>query len=57
MSMKDTHTISHGNPILVTFDTKGEPLDLEDLASVSLFVSGRQAGEFLLRMQDWRLIR
>ncbi|SFL96115.1 hypothetical protein SAMN04487868_11786 [Marinobacter salarius] len=55
--MKDTYTISRGNPILVTFDTKGEPLDLEDLASVSLFVSGRQAGEFLLRMQDWRLIR
>ncbi|WP_286222693.1 CIA30 family protein [Marinobacter apostichopi] len=34
-----------------------EPLNLEHLASVSLFVSGRQAGEFRLRMQDWRLIR
>lgn len=37
--------------------TDAEPLDLEHLASVSLFVSGRQAGEFRLRMQDWRLIR
>ena len=32
-------------------------LNLSHLASVSLFVSGRQAGEFQLRMQDWRLIR
>ena len=55
--MKDTHTISHGNPILVTFDTQAEPLILEYLASVSLFVSGRQVGEFQLRMQDWRLIQ
>ena len=37
--------------------TDAEPLDLEHLASVSLFVSGRQVGEFRLRMQDWRLIR
>ena len=37
--------------------TDAEPLDLEHLASVSLFVSGRQAGEFHLRMQDWRLIQ
>ncbi len=32
-------------------------LNLSYLASVSLFVSGRQAGEFQLKMQDWRLIR
>lgn len=37
--------------------TDAEPLNLEHLASVSLFVSGRQAGDFQLRMQDWRLIR
>jgi hypothetical protein len=37
--------------------TDAEPLDLAHLASVSLFVSGRQAGEFQLKMQDWRLIR
>jgi len=37
--------------------TDAEPLNLAHLASVSLFVSGRQAGEFQLRMQDWRLIR
>ncbi|KMQ74296.1 CIA30 family protein [Marinobacter subterrani] len=37
--------------------TDAEPLDLEHLASVSLFVSGRQAGEFQLKMQDWRLTR
>lgn len=37
--------------------TDAEPLDLEHIASVSLFVSGRQAGEFQLRMQDWRLIQ
>ena len=37
--------------------TDAEPLNLENLASVSLFVSGRQAGEFQLRMQVWRLIR
>lgn len=35
--------------------TDAEPLNLEHLASVSLFVSGRQAGEFQLRMQDWVL--
>ena len=35
--------------------TDAEPLNLEHLASVSLFVSGRQAGEFRLRMQDWIL--
>ncbi|KPQ30010.1 MAG: Complex I intermediate-associated protein 30 (CIA30) [Marinobacter excellens HL-55] len=35
--------------------TDAGPLDLEHLASVSLFVSGRQVGEFRLRMQDWRL--
>lgn len=33
------------------------PLDTRNLASVSLFVSGRQAGEFRLVMQDWRLFR
>lgn len=33
------------------------PLDTRNLASVSLFVSGRQAGEFKLIMQDWRLFR
>lgn len=32
-----------------------EPLDLRHLASVSLFVSGGQAGEFHLRMQNWVL--
>ncbi len=32
-----------------------EPLKTTQLASVSLFVSGRQAGEFELRMQDWVL--
>ena len=37
--------------------TDAEPLNLEHLASVSLFVSGRQVGEFQLKMQDWRLIR
>ncbi|ADP97353.1 CIA30 family protein [Marinobacter adhaerens] len=30
-------------------------LNLSYLASVSLFVSGRQAGEFQLKMQDWVL--
>ncbi|ODM24738.1 NADH:ubiquinone oxidoreductase [Marinobacter adhaerens] len=35
----------------------GGPLDTRNLASVSLFVSGRQAGEFKLIMQDWRLFR
>ncbi|AOY87807.1 CIA30 family protein [Marinobacter salinus] len=34
-----------------------EPMNLAHLASVSLFVSGRQVGEFQLRMQDWRLIQ
>jgi len=37
--------------------TDAEPLDLEHLASVSLFVSGRQVGEFQLKMQDWRLMQ
>jgi len=32
------------------------PLDVHQIASLSLFVSGRQAGEFLLRMGDWRLL-
>ncbi|MDX1817837.1 MAG: CIA30 family protein [Marinobacter sp.] len=35
--------------------TDVEPLDLVNLASVSLFVSGRQVGEFRLKMQDWVL--
>jgi hypothetical protein len=35
--------------------TDVEPLDVEHLASVSLFVSGRQVGEFRLMMQDWVL--
>ncbi|WP_036198065.1 CIA30 family protein [Marinobacter sp. HL-58] len=35
--------------------TDAEPLKTGLLASVSLFVSGRQAGEFELRMQDWVL--
>ncbi|MBW7469727.1 CIA30 family protein [Marinobacter sp. F4218] len=35
--------------------TDVEPLNLEHLASVSLFVSGRQVGEFRLRIQDWVL--
>lgn len=30
-------------------------LNLSHLASVSLFVSGRQVGEFQLKMQDWAL--
>ena len=33
------------------------PLETGNLASVSLFVSGRQAGEFQLIMQNWRLFR
>lgn len=37
--------------------TDAGPLDTRNLASVSLFVSGRQAGEFKLIMQDWRLFR
>ncbi|MBW4933048.1 CIA30 family protein [Marinobacter sp. F4206] len=32
-------------------------LNLSHLASVSLFVSGRQVGEFQLQMRDWRLFR
>ena len=32
-----------------------EPLITSQLASVSLFVSGRQAGEFELRMQNWAM--
>jgi hypothetical protein len=35
--------------------TDVEPLDIRRLASVSLFVSGRQVGEFQLKMQDWVL--
>ena len=35
--------------------TDVEPLDVSCLASVSLFVSGRQAGAFELRMQDWAM--
>lgn len=35
--------------------TDAEPLDIAHLASVSLFVSGRQAGEFQLEMQEWVL--
>lgn len=34
---------------------QAEPLNTGHLASVSLFVSGRQAGEFHLWMQTWRL--
>lgn len=37
--------------------TDAEPLNLSNLASLSLFVSGRQAGEFELRMQDWVLFQ
>ena len=32
-----------------------DPLNLRELASLSLFVSGRQAGAFHLRMQNWTL--
>lgn len=35
--------------------TDAKPLNIRHLASVSLFVSGRQAGEFNLRMQSWAL--
>ena len=35
--------------------TDAEPLDLNNLASVSLFVSGRQVGDFQLMMRDWVL--
>lgn len=35
--------------------TDAEPLDITHLASVSLFVSGRQAGEFQLEMRNWVL--
>lgn len=35
--------------------TDAQPLNIRHLASVSLFVSGRQAGEFELRMQNWVL--
>ena len=31
------------------------PLDAAQIASVSLFVSGRQAGDFLLKLEDWGL--
>jgi len=37
--------------------TDVEPLDVGHLASLSLFVSGRQVGEFRLRMQDWGVFR
>ncbi|MGC8118857.1 CIA30 family protein [Marinobacter sp. VGCF2001] len=37
--------------------TDAEPLNLAHLASVSLFVSGRQAGEFRLKIQDWGLMQ
>ncbi len=37
--------------------TDAEPLDISHLASVSLFVSGRQAGEFQLEMQNWVLFQ
>jgi NADH dehydrogenase [ubiquinone] 1 alpha subcomplex assembly factor 1 len=36
--------------------TGAGPLDVNHMASLSLFVSGRQAGEFSLRMGDWRLL-
>ncbi|WP_328187759.1 CIA30 family protein [Marinobacter sp. OP 3.4] len=36
--------------------TDAEPLDISHLASLSLFVSGRQVGEFHLKMQDWSLM-
>ena len=35
--------------------TDAEPLDIHNLMSVSLFVSGRQVGPFRLEMQDWVL--
>lgn len=35
--------------------TDATPLDAGQLASLSLFVSGRQAGDFLLKLEDWRL--
>lgn len=35
--------------------TDAAPLDIHKLASISLFVSGRQVGEFHLRMKDWVL--
>ena len=35
--------------------TDAEPFETRHLASVSLFVSGRQAGEFELRMREWVL--
>lgn len=34
-----------------------EPLQVGHLASLSLFVSGRQAGEFDLRMRDWTVYK
>ncbi|MGM0774950.1 CIA30 family protein [Marinobacter sp.] len=37
--------------------TNAEPLNIRHLASVSLFLSGRQAGEFTLTMQDWVLLK
>lgn len=35
--------------------TDAEPLDIHQLASVGLFVSGRQVGQFRLEMHDWVL--
>jgi hypothetical protein len=35
--------------------TDVEPLDVSCLASVSLFVSGRQVGDFQLKMLDWAM--
>lgn len=35
--------------------TDAEPMNLRNLASLSLFVSGRQAGKFDLKMQSWIL--
>ena len=49
-------TIDQGSGATIEI-TDEAALNLSHLASVSLFVSGRQAGEFQLRMQDWRLIR
>ena len=35
--------------------TDAVPLDAAQIASLSLFVSGRQAGDFSLRIEDWLL--
>jgi len=34
-----------------------DPLDASQIASIGLFVSGRQAGEFKLKMKDWVLFK